>query len=290
MKVFFAVKEQCVLLQQMDQHANVLQVNLETHLLEVHVLSINVLLKDHVNHHRFASMDVANINAMELFVVSELNVMEIQVVAFVNHSLLEIPIIFVCRLSPSQLAVPYVVSTLIVNMDHLEVYVSVILEAMETPTKDVDHKKKENANLQLVEKELNVAKDSMSWNVFVHLVIMAIHTSAVMTSMSVRHKSVVNMQFALTHQEVMTAVVARIMLEIHSKCVLLLNEVSVLTLQVASAVKMFPVQVVTNAIEENVKIFVRRSNVVHELHAMVEPVFVLLATMEIQMILKKVAQ
>jgi hypothetical protein len=289
-KDFCVDKVQCVSSQLMVQLANALQVNLEIRLLVDLAQSINVQLKDLVNHHKFALMGVANTNAMELFVALALNVTEILVVAFVSHFLLEIPITFVCHQYRNLLAIHSVVSMLIVNMEHQEVYVFVIQEVMEIHMKDVDLKKKENANQQLVEKELNVEKDLTFWNVFAHLVTMEIHILAVLISMNVLHKFAVNKQFALTLQEVMIVVAAKVMLEIHLRCVLQLKEVSVPIQRVASAAKMFNVRVDLNVNEEFVKIFARRLNVVQEQLAMLELVFVLLVLMEIQMIQKKVAQ
>lgn len=290
MKDFCVGKVQCASSQRTVQHVNAQQANLEIHSLVDRAQSINAQHKDLVNHHKFASMGVASTNAMELFVVLALNVTEIQVVAFVSHSLLEIPITFACHQYQNLHVVHFAVLMLIVNMEHQEVCVFAIPEVMEIPTKDVGLKKRGNVNQQHVEKELNVEKDSTFWNASAHLASMEIHTLVVTILTNVHLKFVVNMQFVSTHQEVMIAVVEKVMLEIHSKCVLLLKEVSALIQQIANVVKRFNVRADSNANGEFVKIFVRRLNAVQELHVTLELVFVLLVTMEIQMIKKKVAQ
>lgn len=167
-----------------------------------------------------------------------------------------------------------------------------IQEVMEILTKDVEFKKRGNAHRQHAEKARNVVKVSMFWNVSAHLVSMEIRilVATISTNVHLHLKFVVKMQFASTHREATTADVDRIMREIHSKCVLPLNEVSVPIHRTVNAVKTFNAHLVSNAIEETAKISARRSNVVHELLAILELVFVHLVTREIQPISRKVAR
>lgn len=200
--------------------------------------------------------------------------------AFVNLSLLEIPIIFACHQSLSQRAVLLVEKILIVNMEFLEAFVFVTWAVMEILMKAVDNKSKICAQKQLVEKELNVAKVSTHWNVCAHQAIMEIHIFHAMMSMNVHQKFAVKMQFVSTHLEAMIANVKRTTLEILSSCVQQFKRVYVTIHKHANAVKKLHVHLDLNVTVESVKIYAIRSNVALALRAMLESAFAHRDTME----------
>lgn len=169
----------------------------------------------------------------------------------------------------------------------LVVFVCVISAAMVIHTRAAVFKRRENAHRPHVEKELNAVKASMFSNVSVQLAIMAIHTSAAKTSTSVPRRFAVRMLFASIHLEAMTVDAAKAMLAIHLKCVRPSKGVSVPIQRTVNAVKTFNALPVSNANEETAKISARRLNVVRELLAMLELVFVLLVTREIPTIRRK---
>lgn len=287
MKALCAAKEQCVLSPPMVQRANALPVNLGIRLQVAHVQSINVLHNGLASHRRFASMDVVNTNAMELFAVWEQTAMPTLVVAFVNHSLLEIRITSVCHLSQSQHVHQRAQQMHIASMVLPVVFVCVISAAMVIHTRAVVFKRSENAHQPHVEKEPNAVKASMFSNVSVQLAIMAIHISAAKTLMSVLRRFAVRMLFASIHLEAMTVDAAKAMLEIHLKCARPLKGVSVPIQRTVNVVKTFNALPVSSANEETAKICARRLNVVRELLAMLELVFVLLVMREIPTIRRK---
>jgi hypothetical protein len=153
---------------------------------------------------------------------------------------------------------------------------------METLTKAVDLKNHINAHRVLVEQEQNANKASTQLIVFVPQGSMGIPTLAVMTLMNVLRKFAAKTQFVSTHQEVTTVNVSKALLAIHSKCVRQLEKDFVKILQTANAAKTSLAQQGSNASEANAKIFAIKSNVVRELLAMPELVFVHQDTMEIQ--------
>lgn len=274
----------------MDQRANALPANLEIHSQVAHVQSINVLHNGLASHRRFASMDAVNTNAMELFAVWEQIAMPTLVVAFVKHSLLGIRITSVCHLSQSRHVRQRVLQMHIASMALLVVFVCVISAAMVIHTRAVVLKRNEHVHRPHVEKELNAVKASMFSNVSVQLAIMAIHISAAKTSMSVLRRFAVRMLSASIHLEAMTVDAAKAMLEIHLKCARPLKGVSVPIQRTVNVVKTFNALPVSNANEETAKISARRLNVVRELLAMLELVFVLLVMREIQTIRRKAAR
>lgn len=179
------------------------------------------------------------------------------------------------------------VKTLIANTAKTATFAFAILALVAIHTNNAQKSNVKFVIQTLVAKTLNVEKRTMISNVFVVLDLPEIHSLDVMILTNAMIMFAVKMLFVLIQSEVMIVGAKKIMLEIHLLCVRKSKVVFVKIVEIAIATIECSVQVVSLASKANVKILVKKLNVVHVRHVMTVNVYVRQIISEIQTICAK---
>lgn len=198
--------------------ANVHRVNMEIPSRAVPVSPISVRAINRALPRRSASAVGVNIVAMVLSVESERIVTRIPESVSANRRSSAIQICFVCRQRSILNVIQSVETTLTASMDLDRINACAMQELLAIRMKDVERRRRRNANRTRVELALNAEKDSIKSIASVHLDSMEIRTSSASILTSVRVSLAVKELFVLIHRAVTIAAANRDTMETRSRC------------------------------------------------------------------------